>query len=595
MASYSPSASSGTVTVRRTRSVPDHCVVGLGGGAIPREMRHYFPEVLIDVVEIDPEIAKVAERFFRFQTDAKLTVHIADGRMFIKKLLRRKTVPKYDLIILDAFNSEYIPFHLMTKEFLEQVRGVLADDGVVVANVFRTNRLFDAELKTFLAVFGRCQAFCGVRSTNAMLVSGGRACKPLARKEAGQRASRLQRKHLFAFDLRVVASRLRLHIRPAAAAKVLTDDCAPVNRLRWQSTSGSSSRTKRRRLSGDGTRGSRIRKTPETIAARAYHVADFCDTRWFEERHKQYGSVMSLDLVCRGCAAQIRQSLLWRQHTISRHSFSAVNGLAYIGVGGCPLDISNRLARQIAKNEPAVGMWIDLCDPGVAQIAALAGYDWIMIDNEHNPFTESQVQGMIHSVSRFDMQTIVRVRANNEAHVKWVLDAGAGGIMIPGLRSLAEAEHAVHISKYHPLGCRGYGPLRASGFWTQHDQYKESANNDILLICQIEHKDALDDIDAICRLQAIDALWIGPTDLAQSMGHVAEPQAPEVQEAMGKIIDAANRHGKPWGIPTVLVEDFDAYVQRGGTVMVLGSDTRLLYNGATALTAHVRERRESTS
>lgn len=211
-------------------------VLGLGGGVIPREMHHYFPAIEIDVVEIDPEIPLIAKRFFGFREDDKLRVHIDDGRMFIKKQLRLDPIPKYDLIILDAFSSDYIPFHLMTKEFLEEVKGVLAEDGVVIANVFYTNRLFDAELKTFLAVFERCQVFLGAHSGNAMLVSPGPSCPTLTVREAVSRAKVLQRKHKLAFGMPTVARRLRLSTRPDPHAKVLTDDRAPVNWLRRQQT-----------------------------------------------------------------------------------------------------------------------------------------------------------------------------------------------------------------------------------------------------------------------------------------------------------------------------------------------------------------------
>ncbi len=222
-------------------------VLGLGGGVIPREMHYYFPGLDIDVVEIDPEIPLIARQFFGFREDDKLSVHIADGRIFIKQQLRgsnelaevRDHVPKYDLVILDAFNSDYIPFHLTTKEFLEQVKGVLAEDGVVIANVFYNNRLFDAELKTFLAVFGRCQAFFGVYSTNAMLVSPGPTAPTLTIEEAVGRAKMLQRRHRFAFDMLTVARKLRPNVRPDPRTRVLTDDRAPVNWLRTQKRSES--------------------------------------------------------------------------------------------------------------------------------------------------------------------------------------------------------------------------------------------------------------------------------------------------------------------------------------------------------------------
>lgn len=209
-------------------------VVGLGGGVIPRELRYYFPEAQIDVAEIDPEVLPIATRFFSFNEDDRLKVHISDGRMFVKKQLRLDPVPKYDIVILDAFSGDYIPFHLMTKEFLEEVKGVLANDGVVVANVFYSNRLFDAEFKTFLSVFGRCQAFFGVYSTNAMLVALGPGAPTLTVKEAIDRAQMLQQKHVFAFDMLAVARQLQPDARPDSRAKVLIDDRAPVDWLRSQ-------------------------------------------------------------------------------------------------------------------------------------------------------------------------------------------------------------------------------------------------------------------------------------------------------------------------------------------------------------------------
>ena len=209
-------------------------VLGLGGGVIPREMHYYFPSAEIDVVEIDPKIQEIAGKYFGFIEDDKLKVHIDDGRVFIKKQLRKGITKKYDIVILDAFNGDYIPFHLMTKEFLEEVKEVLSDDGVVVANVFSNNRLFDAELKTFLTVFGRCQVFYGAGSINAMLVSPGSEGRILSIKEAINQANILQREVGFFFDMPMVAGRLRPLIRPDHSAKVLTDDRAPVNRLRRQ-------------------------------------------------------------------------------------------------------------------------------------------------------------------------------------------------------------------------------------------------------------------------------------------------------------------------------------------------------------------------
>ena len=209
-------------------------VLGLGGGVIPREMHHSFPDMKVDVAEIDPDIPPIAERFFGFKQDDKLKVTVQDGRFFIGKVLRQKPVAKYDYIVLDAFRSDYIPFHLMTKEFLEQVKGVLEDNGVVVANVFSDNALADAELKTYLAVFGRCQVYLGAYSGNAMLVSPGASAPVLTPEEALAHAKALKLPQDFSIDMSFVASRLQPDAAPVPGAIVLTDDKAPVNYLRTQ-------------------------------------------------------------------------------------------------------------------------------------------------------------------------------------------------------------------------------------------------------------------------------------------------------------------------------------------------------------------------
>lgn len=225
---------------------------------------------------------------------------------------------------------------------------------------------------------------------------------------------------------------------------------------------------------------------------------------------------------------------------------------------------------------PAVGFWINLSDPALVQLAGIAGFDWVMIDTEHNPVSDAQVQGHIYALSGFDTSCIVRIRANRQENIKWVLDSGVAGIIIPAIVDYTDALEAVKNSKYHPLGMRGYGPNRASNFMTELKSYNENANRDVILICQIELASAVKDIDKICGIPGIDGIWIGPTDLAQSMGHLGNPAHPDVQTAIKQIIDSANKHKMPWGIPTAKIEDFKKYVSMGGTIMTVGSDTSML-------------------
>ena len=209
-------------------------IVGLGGGMLPMDIRHYFPKTHVDVVEIDPDVAAVAREVFGLEEGDGLKVHIRDGRVFVRELARQEKPAKYDIIILDAFNSDYIPFHLMTREFLEQAGAVLQEDGVVVANVFHTNKLFDAELATYLTVFKKVQPGSGSASGNTLSVALGPAAEMLTPQDAYKKAEELQEKHKFMFDLRQVARRLRPNPQPGRGAFVLTDDRAPVNVLRSQ-------------------------------------------------------------------------------------------------------------------------------------------------------------------------------------------------------------------------------------------------------------------------------------------------------------------------------------------------------------------------
>jgi spermidine synthase len=127
-------------------------IIGLGGGTLPMTLRQLFPDLEIDVVELDPAVTRVAEKFFGFKRDERMRVSEEDGRVFVKKAIRAGT--KYDIVMLDAFEDEYIPEHLSTKEFLLEVKSTLTPDGVVAANTFSSNRLYPYESATYAAVFG---------------------------------------------------------------------------------------------------------------------------------------------------------------------------------------------------------------------------------------------------------------------------------------------------------------------------------------------------------------------------------------------------------------------------------------------------------
>jgi spermidine synthase len=206
-------------------------IIGLGGGVIPREMHGYFPEAEIDVAEIDLEVLEVAKRFFFFQPDERLRVYISDGRVFVCRQAARKPRPAYDMVILDAFNNDYIPLHMATQEFLQEMAAILDPKGVVVANVFRKNPLFDAQFQAFQAVYGRCYVFFGRHVTNAILVSPGPDVFDLEPDMALECANLLQRRHDFSFSMNTVARQFKPRFQPKRSAQALTDDHTPVSGL----------------------------------------------------------------------------------------------------------------------------------------------------------------------------------------------------------------------------------------------------------------------------------------------------------------------------------------------------------------------------
>ena len=204
-------------------------MVGLGGGTVSRVVAHYFPEAQVDSVEIDPEVVKIAKNYFLFREGGNIKVFIRDGRVHIKSLVRRKA--KYDIIMLDAFRGGYIPYHLTTKEFLQECRNILAPGGVVVGNLWDTSRLYEYQRRTFATVFESHHAFGG--GGNKILVAIPRKVK-VSKKELSERAEELQKQRKFSFLMKSVVDEFDSRIDYRTRGELLVDGLAPVNILRSQ-------------------------------------------------------------------------------------------------------------------------------------------------------------------------------------------------------------------------------------------------------------------------------------------------------------------------------------------------------------------------
>ncbi len=215
-------------------------VVGLGGGTLPMALAELFPATHLDVVEIDPAVVEVASDYFAYKPGPKVATHVIDARVFTKRLARRMArdanVPGYDLILLDAFNGEYIPEHLMTREYFAETASILSDDGLVVANTFAISRLYDHESVTFEAVFG---PFINLKlaQTGNRVMFAAKSGVDLQKRlllALGRIDGLNPRLRRYDIDLNEFADELTFERDWDTSARVLTDEYNPANLLSRQ-------------------------------------------------------------------------------------------------------------------------------------------------------------------------------------------------------------------------------------------------------------------------------------------------------------------------------------------------------------------------
>ena len=213
------------------RDPQDVLFVGLGAGAMPKYFNRHYQKSNIDIAEIDPDMVAVAQKYFYFKENERMKVHIDDGRLFVKRARK-----KYDWIILDAYQNDYIPFHLTTLEFLKEVKNRLKDDGVVVSNITSTfrNKFFDSMVMTYKKAFSHFYIFKGKKSGNFIFVATA-SSKIKDKASVETRARKLQSDRKFDIDLEDFAARYETsEIYEWERAKILTDDFAPVNLYQHQ-------------------------------------------------------------------------------------------------------------------------------------------------------------------------------------------------------------------------------------------------------------------------------------------------------------------------------------------------------------------------
>jgi len=243
----------------------------------------------------------------------------------------------------------------------------------------------------------------------------------------------------------------------------------------------------------------------------------------------------------------------------------------------------NAFKHALAQGRLQVGLWSSLCSNMAAEIISDSGFDWILLDTEHSPNEIPGLMEQLQAMERGTATPVVRAAWNDAVLLKRILDIGAQSVLIPFVQNAEEARRAVAATRYPPQGIRGTaGSARGSRYGRVKD-YLKKANAEICVLVQAETREALGQLEAIAKVDGIDGVFIGPSDLAASLGHIGELTHPEVQKA---IEDAGRRLkslGKPAGILTLNEDEARRYISWGYTFVAVGADVGLLARSADAL------------
>lgn len=243
----------------------------------------------------------------------------------------------------------------------------------------------------------------------------------------------------------------------------------------------------------------------------------------------------------------------------------------------------NPFKQALAEGRLQIGLWSTLASNIAAEIIADSGFDWIVLDTEHAPNEITDLLPQLHALGGGTATPVVRPAWNDPVLIKRIMDLGVHTLLVPFVQNAEEARRAVAATRYPPAGIRGAaGAVRASRFGRIAD-YLQRANSEVCLLVQAETATSLADLEAIAAVEGIDGVFVGPSDLAASLGHVGNPGHPHVQNA---IEDAAKRLGAIGKAAGILTSDTAAarrYIDWGYRFVAVGSDAGVLSRGADAL------------
>lgn len=250
----------------------------------------------------------------------------------------------------------------------------------------------------------------------------------------------------------------------------------------------------------------------------------------------------------------------------------------------------NTFKRALAQGETQIGLFVGLGHGYGAELLGSSGFDWLLIDGEHGPNDLRSIIAQMQALAPHPERLVVRTADHSPAAIKQLLDGGAQTLMVPMVESAAQAQALVRAMRYPPHGIRGVGTAMArAAHWNGVADYFAQADAQMCLIVQIESVAGVAQLDAILQVPGVDAVFIGPSDLAASMGHLGQPGHPQVKAAVEDAIVRIAAAGKAPGVfsadPTVATH----YRQLGARFLLVGVDTLLLRNAAVALAGRFRQ------
>lgn len=245
----------------------------------------------------------------------------------------------------------------------------------------------------------------------------------------------------------------------------------------------------------------------------------------------------------------------------------------------------NNFKRAITAGERQIGLWCTLSSPYAAEAVAGSGFDWLLLDTEHSPNELDTVLGQLQAVAAYPTSAVVRPAWNDPVLIKRFLDIGAQTLLLPYVQDAEEAKRAVSSMRYPPGGFRGVGgTTRATRFGRVKD-YASRCEEELCLLVQVETRTALDNLDAIAEVDGIDGVFIGPADLAASLGHLGSPSHPEVVEAVCDAIRRIRALGKAAGVLATEAPVARRYTECGANFAAVGVDLGILVRGTMRIAA----------